>query len=212
MIIPLATYGPRFFHSLLPEATWRGDRSDRIAYFTFDDGPSPCVTEPILETLEQFNAQATFFMLGEKVRKAPDLVRTVADAGHAVGAHGFTHADPWRQRIEDLRLNFEKGCAAIEEVLDEHVRVIRPPYGHHRPGLSRWARRTQRTVVMWDVMPGDFLPGATAELVAAFVRNAIRPGSIIVLHDNPRFVPIARNALCRLLSELTEEGWQFRAI
>lgn len=212
MIARFATYGPRLLSRVLPEAEWRGDPFRRSIYLTFDDGPNPGVTEPILRSLEENDAHATFFLLGENAVRYPDLVRDIHRAGHSIGAHGYAHSDPWRQKVQDLLMNFEQGCSVVERIINRDIRMIRPPYGHHRRSLAHWAKDTGRRVIMWDVMPADFVRGAIASKVEQFVRSTVRPGSIIVLHDNPNCASVTLPVLDSLLPALREDGWRLRAL
>ena len=211
MIPTVATHLPRLLHPLLPSCAWRRPGDARNLYLTFDDGPSR-QTETLLNLLDRYDAKVTFFLLGEQCERYPDVAREMVRRGHVVGCHGYTHLDAWRARRSQVLQDFIHGCEVLETIVDSRMRWIRPPYGHLRPALVRWARATKREVVLWDVMPGDYLPGADARTIAAFVERMSVPGSIVVLHDNQRCLPLTLQALGTLLPGLRAADWQLRAL
>lgn len=164
-------------------------------HLTYDDGPSPATTQALLDALG--TTRATFFLLGDAVRRHPTLARAIADAGHAVGLHGPTHADPWRQRLQAPAWNDAR--SVLEDATGSPVVAMRPPFGHLTPGLLRWARRHTLPVWLWDVMPGDFRPNATPQRIAADTTRLGRPGSLVVLHEGPAVAAVSLGATRHLL-------------
>lgn len=212
LIPPLATHGARWIHSFFPDLLWRRDTTERVAYLTFDDGPTAALTAPILDTLSRYDAQATFFLIGAHARAHPALVRRIAEAGHTIGNHSYTHPHPWRTPTIDLQDELDRTSRALREIVHRPIRFMRPPYGEVTPTMRTWcAERTCRGV-MWDVMPGDYLQTATTDSVVRFVVKHVRPGSIIVLHDNPACEDVTPAALEHMLSAMTRDGWRFEAL
>ncbi len=170
------------------------DGADGV-HLSFDDGPSPATTTALLDALG--GVRSTFFLLADAVREHPGLARRIADGGHRIGLHGPTHADLWRTRFDDRA--WDAARAEIEDASGKGLAAVRPPFGHLTPPLLGWARRACLPVWLWDVMPGDFRPGATAASVAAAVHRLARPGSLVVLHEGPAVAPVLIPAVARLV-------------
>lgn len=206
-LIPyLATYGLRPFHRFFPDMLWRVDTApgEQTAYLTFDDGPHPGITPRLIEILAEHGATATCFLVGANAAKHPELVRDLHAAGHTIGNHTYTHPDAWTTDTPTLIDELERTTDTLEQIIGEKVRVMRPPYGHPTAAMRCWCTRRGQRMVMWDVMPGDYLRTATADKIANFTLNATRPGSIIVLHDNPICEDVTLEAL-KNIAPHTEE-------
>ncbi len=213
MLLPYtSTYGLRLLAPLFPDMLWRHATDERVAYLTFDDGPTQEMTGALLDLLARYDARATFFLLGAQARAHPELVRALVDGGHALGNHTWAHPDAWRTPARQVLAELDRTTAFLEDLVQQPVRFMRPPYGHFTGTMRRWCREQGQCLVMWDVMPGDFLAGVTARYIEHFVRRALRPGSVVVLHDNPIAVDAALPALRALLPALTAEGWRFEAL
>ncbi len=210
----LATYGLRLAAPLFPDMLWRRRPAggERIAYLTFDDGPTPEMTDLLLDLLARYDAEATHFLIGARAERDPGRVRAMAEAGHTIGNHSFTHPDAWRTDPSALAEEMERTTGVLEAITQKPVRYLRPPYGRFTPAMRAWCQENGQRLVMWDVMPGDFLPEATPRRVERHVRRALRPGSIVVLHDNPVARTALPDALERLLGTLSDDGWRFRAL
>ncbi len=155
---------------------------------TFDDGPNPVATPRLLEALARHHALATFFVIGEHVRKEPALTREIAAAGHAIGNHTQTH--PWLPRHGDalIRDEIAAGQATIEDVLGRAVTLFRPPHGARRPLVLQAARALSMQTVMWNLIVGDWHPVSAEtihrDLSRGLARNfRRRRGTNVVLHD-----------------------------
>ena len=193
----------------------RGPRRDADGaprlHLTFDDGPGDDLPA-LLGRLDAHGAKATFFFLGERAARHPALVCAAAGAGHRVGVHGWTHDDPWRAPREALLDGFVRAAAALEDLTGVPVRDVRPPYGHLTPALARWCRATGRRVVLWDLMPGDFVASAAPEAVARRIVRRARPGAVVVLHEGGTAGAVARAALDGALPRLRASGWRLAAL
>jgi peptidoglycan/xylan/chitin deacetylase (PgdA/CDA1 family) len=208
----IGTHLPRRMAPFFSDLRWRGsERSKRVAHLTFDDGPT-AETPRLLEALARYEAQATFFLLGEQVKRFPEHARAIAETGHAVGNHTFAHPDPWLTSARRVESELDRTTTLLENQVGERVGWARPPYGHVTPSMRRWAKCERREIVMWDVMPGDFLPWTSPRAVARRVLQLIRPGSIIVLHDRPHLREVTLPALHAVLERLTAAGWRFRTL
>lgn len=210
-----ASVGTRPVRPFWPRTRWRlanPPAHPPTLYLTFDDGPTAVATNPILDLLDRYDARATFFVIGHHVEAFPGRMRRIVAAGHAVGNHTFTHVDAWRTASSTLIGEIERTAQAIEAHTGCAAPLVRPPYGHLTPALCRWARREDAHVVMWDVMPADFQRGASPTSVARFTAAHARPGSIVVLHDNPMTEPVTLGALDAILRWGHARGWRFAAL
>lgn len=195
-----------------PDVLWTGpprtpDGAPAL-YLTVDDGPDAAGTARWLDVLDRHDARALFFLSGPAVAARPDLARALRDAGHRVGSHGGAHVSAWRTRPARFLGAMDDAARALEDVLGEAVADVRPPYGRVTPGLVRWCRAAGRRLVLWSLMPGDFLPSATPARVGAETVRLARPGDVAVLHDG-RPAALATEALALALPRLAAAGWRF---
>mgnify|MGYP001775173097 FL=1 len=188
---------------LYPRATWRMDRHEKAVYLTFDDGPIPEATPFILDTLANFGVRATFFMVGDNVRKHPDLFRRVVAAGHRIGNHTFNHMGGFRHTVATYNANAQKADALL------HTNLFRPPHGWMRPDQYFWLGRRYR-IVMWDLVTRDYSKWMTAEEVLNNVKRYARNGSIITFHDSLRSIDKLHYALPEAIKWLKEQGYEFK--
>jgi peptidoglycan-N-acetylglucosamine deacetylase len=207
----MCTGVPRLFAGALPGLLWRvpHDADEKVAYLTFDDGPSRGATDTVLDILDRHQAKATFFLIGAKAKRSHEMVRTLVAGGHRIGNHTFTHVDPWRVSSQQLTTELEMTRQVLQDVSGVDIQHVRPPYGRMNRTLARWAREHDHLCVMWDIAPADWLPSTTADLVFDRIMRRRRAGSIIVLHDTDKSRHAMPAALDRALSRLTEGGWRF---
>ena len=172
---------------------------------TFDDGPMPGSTNRILETLDQYDAKATFFMLGNNVQANPDLAKKVADNGHEIANHSITHADLNKVSAEQVRKEMIDSKKLIENITGKTPTLFRPPYGSKNDAVHEIANETEQSIALWSIDTYDWQhlnPNATFEKVKANVK----PGSIILMHDIHQE---SADALPRVMEFLDEEGYEF---
>ena len=214
IIPPVATHGARLIARWLPDARWREPtpQGKHVAYLSFDDGPTPALTEPLLDRLAAYDAQATFFLIGGHAKRHPQLVQSIVRAGHTIGNHTYTHPYPWQTPAARLQAELDRTSKLLADQTGQSIRYVRPPYGQLNGALRTWCTARAHQPVMWDVMPGDFLRHVDQAYVERFIRRHIRPGSIIVLHDNPIVEDTTPAALDTLLRTLSADGWTFEAL
>ena len=188
---------------LYPKALWRMDRREHSVYLTFDDGPIPESTPFILDTLRHYGIKATFFMVGDNVRKYPDLFERIKADGHMVGNHTHNHIGGFRHSIKEYMYNVEKANAYIRS------HFFRPPHGWMRLSQYAWLSRRYK-VVMWDVVTRDYSKWMTAEDIINNVKHYTRNGSIIIFHDSLKAIGKLQEALPRSIEWLLEQGYTFR--
>ena len=188
---------------LYPRATWRMDRHEKAVYLTFDDGPIPEATPFILDTLAEHGIKATFFMVGDNVRKYPELYEKVVAAGHRIGNHTFNHIGGFRHTITTYKANADKADQLL------HTDLFRPPHGWMRWDQYIWLRRKYR-IVMWDLVTRDYSKWMTAEDVLNNVKRYTRNGSIITFHDSLKSIDKLHYALPEAIKWLKAEGYEFK--
>lgn len=190
---------------LYPRALWRMDHHEKVVYLTFDDGPIPESTPFILDTLQHYGIKATFFMVGDNVRKYQELYKRILSEGHQVGNHTHNHISGFRHSLRDYSYNVEKANAYIRSHL------FRPPHGWMR--LAQYALLSRKyKVVMWDVVTRDYSKWMTAQDVVNNVKRYTRPGSIITFHDSLKSIDKLQTALPASIEWLQQEGYRFGVI
>ena len=188
---------------LYPRALWRMNRHERSVYLTFDDGPIPEATPFILDVLREHGVHATFFMVGDNVRKYPDLYKRILTEGHQIGNHTHNHIGGIRHSVHEYSYNVEKANAYI------NAHLFRPPHGWMR--LAQYALLSRKyKVVMWDLVTRDYSKWLTAEDVVNNVKRYARNGSIITFHDSLKSIDKLRTALPQSIQWLKEQGYQFK--
>lgn len=164
---------------------WRARPQPRVA-LTFDDGPHPADTPAILDTLRATGSRATFFFVGSRARRHPELVRRVAREGHEIGSHSDTH--PWWFSLAGpgrLRREVRDGTETLEQIAGRRPRFFRPPMGHKNVFLSDELSAAGLTMATWSARSYDTLGRAPDKIIDTVVARA-RPGGIILLHEGVR--------------------------
>ena len=188
---------------LYPSAIWRMPHSERAIYLTFDDGPIPEATPFILDTLDHYGVKATFFMVGDNVRKYPELMEEIARRGHRLGNHTFNHIGGFGYHSKTFLRNAYEADKLI------HSQLFRPPRG-----WMRWTQymrlRRKFTIIMWDVVTRDYSRLLRAEDVVNNVKRYTRNGSIITFHDSLKSIDKLRTALPQSIEWLQAQGYEFR--
>lgn len=154
---------------------------------TYDDGPNDPHTLRLLELLGEHKATATFFLIGQYVRRRPDIVRAIHAAGHAIGNHTESHPNLIFVSAARLRQELETCKKALEDAIGEAVSWFRPPFGGRRPNVLRTARRLGMQPVMWSVTGYDWNAKSSNDIVGRVVKQvdgrSRKQGEIVLLHD-----------------------------
>ncbi|MEQ8714657.1 MAG: polysaccharide deacetylase family protein [Cyclobacteriaceae bacterium] len=203
---------PTWLKRLYPSLIWDySDRSDRRIYLTFDDGPIPEVTEFVLETLERYKANATFFCVGDNIVKHPDVANQISDNGHVIGNHTHNHIKGWTTANPAYYQNVAECEAAIESVGISSRRLFRPPYG--RIGTRQIRRlKEEYDIVMWDVLSGDYNSSLSHQSILRQITAVTRPGSIVLFHDSIKAFPRMKEVLPAYLKYFTSKGYVFSSL
>lgn len=193
---------PRFLRPLFGKLTWRVKTDSKLIYLTFDDGPVPEVTPQVLDILDEYGWKATFFCVGDNVRKYPEVYQEVLRRGHRVGNHSFNHIRGYRYSVEDYVANVQKASAYIES------RLFRPPHGRITFSQIK-ALKEDYDIVMWDVITFDYDKTKKPGQIMRTVRNYLRKGSIVVFHDSIKAKDNVLTVLPQALAYWKEKGYSY---
>ena len=197
---------PLLYRLLFPEAIWRLKRKGRrIVYLTFDDGPIPEVTPWVLDLLDSYGVKATFFLVGDNVRRNPELLEEIRRRGHSWGNHTMHHL----QGMKVTSLRYMRDLTEADRLIDSPL--FRPPHG-----LLRWSQaaaiKAHYNIIMYDLVTRDYSRKLTPEQVLDNVKRFARNGSIIVFHDSLKAEKNLRYALPRAIEWLKQQGYEFNAL
>ena len=200
-LLPMTFLLPHLFPSL----TWRIPTKGKTIFLTFDDGPIPEVTLWVLKTLNDFNAYATFFCIGDNAKKYPDLISLLRDSNHSIGNHTMHHTNSWKTTNKKYYSDISECKQFITS------KLFRPPYGKIK--LSQiWYLKKEFRIIMWDVLSKDYDISLNGEDCFQNVKRNTRNGSIIVFHDSLKAEKRLRFALPATLKYFSELGYSFAAI
>ena len=195
---------PKFIRWLMPDLIW--EMKDRSAvYLTFDDGPTPGITEWILSTLDKYDAKATFFVLGKNAEMYPDLYRRIVEAGRRIGNHTYSHQKGWGMSLE----RYIEDVDFANDLL--HTELFRPPYARITPAQAR-ALAKRYKLVMWDVLSRDYNRALSPRTCLRNVTRYLEGGSIVVFHDSEKSFRNMSYALPRTLQVVRDMGLKCKAI
>jgi peptidoglycan/xylan/chitin deacetylase (PgdA/CDA1 family) len=185
---------PSFIPSLFPRFTWSKD-SERQIYLTFDDGPTPEITDFVLECLAEYNAKATFFCIGRNVATHPTLLDRIKSEGHSIGNHTMNHLNAWSVDFNAYLADVE-ACEAVLKKQGIQTIGFRPPYGR----ITRRMYKNIPNVVLWSVLTGDYNASLSPEAILQSVLPLLKPGAIVVFHDSVKAAPHLKAILPAILA------------
>ncbi|MGV3761638.1 polysaccharide deacetylase family protein [Parapedobacter sp.] len=193
---------PVFLKWFYPTLTWHRSRAEKCIFLTFDDGPIPDVTPFVINTLKNYDIKATFFCVGENIKKHPELFDRLVENGHRIGNHTYNHLNGW-QTPDDIYLQNADRCQQFT-----HTNLFRPPYGRGRRSQYKRLHETY-DIIMWDVLSGDFDTSLSPDKCLRNVIKYTRNGSIVVFHDNIKAAPRITYALPRAIEHWLGHGYAF---
>lgn len=194
-------FRPCFFAGwLYPGAIFRIRTTQKLLYLTFDDGPDPDSTPQLLDILDKHSVKALFFCDGRAAGKYPDLITLMTLRGHVIGNHGYNHLNGWMTSLNRYIVDVKYAAAFTSSVL------FRPPYGRMR--INQFRKLSEKyKIILWDLMPYDFDTSFGNSNSLRILKDKIRPGSIIVLHDTPG--SIADKILDEFITFSVSSGYRF---
>ena len=202
-MIRVINHPPQFIRQLFPRFKWKVDDAENTLFLTFDDGPTPQVTEWVLDNLAEYDAKATFFCLGRNAEHYPEIYKRIIDEGHAVGNHTYSHLNGWKvsakEYVDDVDL--------ASQIIDSHL--MRPPYGRFTKKQIQPLRDQGYKMILWDVMPEDYNHRVKPHECCNCVLRYATGGSIITFHDSVKASHNLYFTLPRVLQHFTEMGFKF---
>lgn len=197
---------PLLYRLLFPEALWRiAHKGKRTVYLTFDDGPIPEVTPWVLDLLDSYDIKATFFLVGDNVRRHPELLEEIKKRGHSWGNHTMHHL----QGMKVTAMRYMRDITEADLLIGSPL--FRPPHG-----LLRWrqaaAIKSHYNIVMYDLVTRDYSKKLNPDQVVENVKRFTRNGSIIVFHDSLKAEKNLREALPRAIEWIKQQGYEFHPI
>ncbi len=194
-----------WLRALYPSFIWKIDTDEKVLYLTFDDGPHETATPFVLDELQKYHAKASFFCIGNNVVQHRNIYERILAEGHAVGNHTYHHLNGWKTKDEEYIKDIEAAAKEIDSNL------FRPPYGRITRFQASIIKR-QASIIMWDVLSGDFDTDIQPQKCLANVLYHSKKGSIIVFHDSSKAWDRMSYALPRVLEHFSGEGYQFKAL
>jgi peptidoglycan/xylan/chitin deacetylase (PgdA/CDA1 family) len=187
---------------------WSFSSKEKILYLTFDDGPTPEITNWTLNTLEEHNAKATFFCIGKNIAKYPTIYQKIKANNHSVGNHTNNHLNGYKTTTTE----YLKNIVLSEKSAGEKPNLFRPPYGKIKLSQAEQIRKKGYKIIMWDVLSADFDTTITPEECLRNVIKNVKNGSIIVFHDSVKAEDKLKFVLPKILEFYKAKGYRFNAI
>ncbi|WP_298883222.1 polysaccharide deacetylase family protein [uncultured Polaribacter sp.] len=194
--------------------TWRFPSNKKEIFLTFDDGPTPEITEFVLDELKKYNAKATFFCIGKNIKNHPDIFGKIVSEGHSIGNHTQNHLKGWKTNSK----NYIENVLECENIIlsevekSQQFKLFRPPYGKIKKNQAKKLLEKKYKIIMWDVLSADFDTTISKEKCLQNVLKNTTRGSIIVFHDSIKAAEKMQYALPIVLKEFSEKGFIFKAI
>ncbi len=188
--------------------------NEKKLYLTFDDGPIPEITEFVLDQLQKYNAKATFFCIGDNIKKHPHIFDKIISRNHGIGNHTMNHAKAWKWDLEPFLKNVTDCQKLIQEHYDNHstLKLFRPPYGQISYSKFKALEKLDYKIVLWDVLSKDWDKNTTPKQCFQNVIRNTESGSVIVFHDSIKASKNILSVLPQVLDYFTKKGFTFEKI
>jgi len=207
---------PNFIPKLFRNQVWNFPTKEKNIYLTFDDGPTPRITDWVLNTLEAYNAKATFFCIGKNIEQHPEIFQHIIEQGHVIGNHTYNHLNGWKTSTEVYLQSILKTETFINQTSNLKALtpnlLFRPPYGKIKPSQTKLLIEHNYKVIMWSVLSGDFDTSITVEKCLNNVIDTTKNGSILVFHDSEKAFDKLKIVLPKVLEYFSKKGYVFKRI
>lgn len=200
-----------FTKAIFPNYIWKIKTDGKKVFLTFDDGPTPEITEWVLNELKKYNAKATFFCIGDNIKKFPEIFQKLITDKHSIGNHTFNHLNGWKTDVTEYLENVLL-CQSQIEKNNFSTNLFRPPYGKISRKQAKNLTQENYKIIMWDIISYDFDKTITKEKCLENVITNVEPGSIIVFHDSKKAWQNLEFVLPKTLEFLKKEGYTFEKI
>ena len=201
---------PEIVQRLFSDLTWRIQTEQKTIFLTFDDGPVTEFTPWVLDTLKAYQAKATFFCVGENVKRNPDIYQKIRDEAHVIGNHTQNHLQGWKTSTDDYIENIRKAETYLKQ--QDRNKLFRPPHGKIKPKQIRKLKKRGYQIIMWDVLSGDFDQSLNKEQCLKSTLKNVQNGSIVVFHDSSKSFTNLSYVLPRVLEHFSKQGYKFKGI
>lgn len=209
-LIPAKT--PKLITKALPNLVWQLPTKEKVIYLTFDDGPTPEVTDWTLDTLKTYNAKATFFCIGDNIEKYPEVFNRIHEEQHAIGNHTFNHLKGWKTKTKSYIENTIQAQQSIDKHAVKNTYLFRPPHGRIKPKQAKKLQELGYNIIMWNVLSKDWDKNISEEKCLENVIANTSSGDIVVFHDSIKASRNMQYALPRVLEHFSKKGFMFKRI
>ncbi|WGD35464.1 polysaccharide deacetylase family protein [Olleya sp. YS] len=213
-VFPVKT--PKIIQRLFSKYIWKKASSSKTIYLTFDDGPTPKITQWTLDILKQYQAKATFFCIGQNIKKHPDIFKSIVEDKHTVGNHTFNHLKGWKTNTKTYIDNTDITQTLIDSKIknrkSEIKHLFRPPFGKIKRKQAKILINKGYKIVMWSVISYDWEQKLSPEQCLKNVLKHTTSGSIVVFHDSVKASRNMQFALPKVLEHFSQKGYQFKAL
>ena len=199
---------PSLAKFILRNWVWSMPSNEKIIYLTFDDGPTPEITNWTLNLLQEYNAKATFFCLGKNIVEYPAIYQKIIEHKHVIGNHTNNHLNGFKTETSTYLKNIDFSNYNFSET----SKLFRPPYGKLKFSQSKKIRKKGYKIIMWDVLSADFDPNISSQQCLENVISNTQNGSIVVFHDSVKAQEKLQFVLPKILGYYSEKGYRFKAI
>jgi peptidoglycan/xylan/chitin deacetylase (PgdA/CDA1 family) len=209
---------PSTIQWLIPSCTWRREGQGKVIYLTFDDGPHPEITAWVMDELKKHQIKATFFCVGENLKKHTETAKQLLTEGHQIGNHTMHHIKGWKHKNDDYLRDIESCETEIRDIHEQldiekaQPRLFRPPYGQIKPSQIKLLRNKGYEIIQWSDLSCDYDKHLNCDKsLSALVKNA-KPGSIVVFHDSEKAEHQLKQILPSYLEAMLAEGFTFETL
>jgi peptidoglycan/xylan/chitin deacetylase (PgdA/CDA1 family) len=197
---------PLWIKWLYPSFTWQMPSTEKALYLTFDDGPHPTITPAVLDLLADFNAKATFFCIGDRVKRYPDIMKRIVAEGHSIGNHTQHHVNGWKSSVSVYTEEVHQASTLIAS------KLFRPPYGRIKRKQAKLLENEGYKIIMWTILTADYDHSLNKEECVSRVTSHIDKGNIYLFHDSDKGEERMLYVLPILLKQATAKGFLFKRI
>ena len=212
---PYLVKTPSLIKFVFRNLVWSFSKKEKVIYLTFDDGPTPEITEWTLQELNKYNAKATFFCIGKNIQQHPEIFQKIIENNHSIGNHTHNHLNGIKTTTSNFIKNIEDSENCIQKnskLKTQNSKLFRPPYGKMKFSQSKIIKTKGYKIIMWDVLSADFDTSISKEKCLENVIRNTKNGSIIVFHDSEKATKNLQFVLPQLLEYYTYKGFAFNRI
>lgn len=198
---------PLLVQFFFPQLIWKIKNKKQNIFLTFDDGPIPGPTEDILQILNKHQVKATFFCVGDNVKKHPDIFQKIINEGHQVGNHTFHHLSGWKTDLATYLQDVEACGKIMQNHSGKKINLFRPPYG--KISINQIKKLKDYKIVMWNVLSRDFDDNYSSPTILNKIKNNTKRGSIVVFHDSLKTIEKVKKILPDYIEFCKQQNLEF---